>query len=74
MRAFVQAVHDASAISGELKRMFLSVGIVAVIAVMAWGVQEYGVRKSEIALGWLGLLCMALAGIGGVILTTAGLL
>jgi hypothetical protein len=74
MRAFVQAVHDASAIHGELKRMFLSAGIVALIAVAAWGVQEWGARKSAVALGWFGVSCMGAVAIGAATMIAVGLL
>jgi hypothetical protein len=70
----VQAVRDASIIQGEFKRMLLSIGIVMLILVVIWGLQEFGARNSQIALGWFGLICMMLVFMGGAILTTVGLL
>lgn len=74
MRDFIQAVHDASAIHGEFRRMWLSVGIVGLIVLAAWAIQEWGARNSEVALGWFGILCMGAVGFGACTLIAVGLL
>lgn len=74
MRTLVQAVQDASAMNGELKKMLLAVGVVALIVVVLWAVQEWGARKSVVALGWFGIMCMGLVGTAGAVLVGVGLL
>ena len=60
MNAFVQAVHDSAAIGGELKRMLLGAGVVGVICCLFWGIQEWGIRTTVVALGKLGAACLGL--------------
>jgi hypothetical protein len=74
MNAFVQAVHDSAAIGGEMKRMLLSAGIVGVICCMFWGIQEWGIRMTVVALGWLGGSCLGLAALLSLCAIVIGLL
>lgn len=61
MNAFVQAVHDSAAMGGELKRTLLSAGVVGLICCIFWGIQEWGIRTTVVALGWFGGSCLGLA-------------
>lgn len=74
MRGFIQAVHEASAFHGEFKRTLLSASIVGFILLVAWAVQEWKVRNSAVALGWFGVGCMCLVGVGATALVVVGLL
>jgi hypothetical protein len=69
-----EIIRTAAAMHGELKKMFLAAGILALFACICWGVQEWGVRKSAVALGWFGIGCLALASGGALVLISLGLL
>jgi hypothetical protein len=74
LNAFVQAVHDASAIHGELKRMILAIGMVGLIIVFCWVMQEFGARKSMLALGWFGIGSLCVTALTFCALVIAGFL
>ena len=59
---------------GELQRGALAAGIVLLIVFVAWAVLECDLRKSAVALGWFGMACLGLIGIGAAVLLTVGLL
>jgi hypothetical protein len=54
-----EIAYSAAVIHGELRRAFLAAAIVLLICVVCWAVQEFGLRKSTAALGWVGMLCLA---------------
>jgi hypothetical protein len=70
----LQILTSAAMMHGELKRMFLAAGILALFACICWGVQEWGVRKSAVALGWLGIVCLCFAGTCAVFAIITGVL
>lgn len=65
---------DAAVFRGELHKIFLVAGIVLLMMFLAWAIEEFKIRKTAIAIGWLGLSCLALIGIGAGFLIAAGLL
>lgn len=65
---------SAAVFRGELHRMLLALGIVLLILFVSWAIQEWGIRKSEAVIGWLGLICLAAVGLGAVALIAVGLL
>jgi len=74
MNAFVQAVHDSAAIGGELKRTLLACGFVGILGCICWGIQEWGVRKSAVALGWFGVGCIGAVAMLSLCLFAVGVL
>lgn len=70
----VRMLTDAAVFRGELGRMLLAAGIVLLIIFIAWAIQEFEMRKTACALGWLGMSCLAVMGMGAVFLIAVGLL
>ena len=62
---------DAAAFRGEWKRDALAAGIVMIICLVAWVIQEWDLRRSTSALGWLGLLLMVVVSFGSAMLIAA---
>lgn len=69
-----EIIRSAAAMEGELKKVLLAAGIIGLFACICWGVQEWGVRKSAIALGGFGIGCLAAASLGALIFIAFGLL
>jgi hypothetical protein len=65
---------DAAILQSEFKHDLLAAGIVALILVAAWAFQEWDMRRSSSALGWLGPTAMIVVGIAGALLVAVGLL
>lgn len=74
MNEFVQAVHDSAAFGGELKRMLLACGVVGIVGCIAWAIQEWGARKSAVALGWFGIGCLGAVSLLSLALFAVGVL
>jgi hypothetical protein len=66
-----EIAYSAAVIHGELRRVFLAAAIVLLICVVCWVIQEFGLRKSTAALGWVGMLCLAVVASIAVILIVA---
>jgi hypothetical protein len=71
---FVHAVQDSMVLHGELRRTLLAAGIVMTLVCIAWAIQECGVRKSVVALGWFGLCCLGGASIISLLLIAIGVI
>lgn len=65
---------SAAVFRGELGRFLLAAGIVLLILVIAWAIEEFRMRKSANALGWLGISCLAALGVGAGFLIAVGML
>lgn len=69
-----ELLMSAAALQGEFRKTLLALGVLALLACIGWGIQEWGVRKSSIALGWLGLTCLAVVALGACVLLAVSLL
>ncbi len=69
-----QLLTSAAAFRGELQKMLLALGIVLLIMIALWAVEEWRLRKVGAAMGWAGITCLAVFGIGAAALITVGLL
>lgn len=67
-------IRDAAVFRGELHRMLLAAGVVLLILFLLWAIEEFRMRKSANALGWLGLSCLLLIGMGAGVLIAVGLI
>lgn len=74
MNSFFEAVRDASAMHGELRRIFLTAGAVMLVACIFWAIQEWGLRKvTEISFRWFVGACLCAVGAGGLYLFSLGM-
>lgn len=69
-----QLLTNIAAFRGELQKMLLALGIVLLIMIALWAVEEWRLRKVGAAIGWAGVVCLAAFGIGAAALITVGLL
>ncbi|MGY3359729.1 hypothetical protein ACVWZK_006392 [Bradyrhizobium sp. GM0.4] len=69
-----QLLVTAAAFRGELQKMLLALGIVLLILIATWAVEEWRMRKFGAAMGWVGLSCLGAFGFSAVALITVGLL
>jgi hypothetical protein len=64
----------AAAFRGELQKMLLALGIVLLILVMVWVIEEWRMRKFGAAMGWVGFSCLGVFGFCAAALVWVGLL
>lgn len=69
-----QILTSVAAFRGELQKMLLALGIVLLIMIALWAVEEWRLRKIGAAMGWAGITCLAVFGVGAAALITVGLL
>lgn len=69
-----QLLTTLAAFRGEFQKMLLALGIVLLILISVWAVEEWRMRKLGGVMGWAGLLCLGVFGLGAVALITVGLL
>lgn len=74
MNEWMQALQDAAALHGEMKRLYLSIGALGLVACACWAIQEWGVRNSAIALGWFGMSCLGAVSSLSIVLVAIGML
>lgn len=74
MNALLRAAHDAAAIHGELQKSLLAAGLIGMVVCAAWAIQEWGIRKSAIALGWFGISCLGAVSILSLVFIAIGVL
>ena len=67
-------IKEAAVFRGELQRILLALGVVLLILFIAWAIEEFRMRKSMNVLGWFGLICLGLVGLGAGALIAVGLL
>ncbi|MEY9580944.1 hypothetical protein ABIE88_008520 [Bradyrhizobium diazoefficiens] len=64
----------AAAFRGELQKMLLALGIVLLILISVWLIEEWRMRKFGAAMGWVGFSCLGVFGLCAAALITVGLL
>jgi hypothetical protein len=69
-----QLLTSVAAFRGELQKMLLALGVVLLIMIALWAVEEWRLRHIGAAMGWAGITCLAAFGIGAAALITVGLL
>ncbi|MCK1543273.1 hypothetical protein IVB12_15260 [Bradyrhizobium sp. 179] len=69
-----QFLTSVAAFRGELQKMLLALGIVLLILISIWAIEEWRMRKVGQAMGWVGISCLAVFGLGAAALITVGLL
>jgi hypothetical protein len=69
-----QLLTAAAAFRGELHKMLLALGVVLLIMIALWAVEEWRMRKVGAAMGWVGISCLAIFGLSAAALITVGLL
>jgi hypothetical protein len=69
-----QLLTTAAAFRGELYKMLIALGIVLLILIAIWAIEEWRMRKVGAAMGWVGLVCLGIFGICAAALITVGLL
>lgn len=66
---------NAAAFRGEMQKMLLALGVVLLILIGAWLIEEWRMRRNlGTAIGWAGAACVALFLLGAAALVWVGLL